>query len=301
MAINEDIMRANEIIDRKFKEKNKVFHNNSSIYKFTNENIGGYYDLLNLKNKEVLTVCSSGDHILEAILRDVKRVDCFDISIFTKYFMNLKLAAVLSLEHQEFIDYLLDTSNILIFSYKIYERVRKELKQIDFESLLFWDTLYGNFRGVNIYISELFVKLCTDPIVFQNKNSSYLNKTKYYILKEKLEKYLSLNKHILFKQSDVIEIDKKFNDKYDLIFLSNIASYMDDIYIMDPEVEFYNLLENKIKTLLSKNGLIEAAYLYSEVTLRDFVNYCLNNEHFSVLSFQSFYKEKKSYILTYKK
>lgn len=298
MAINEDIMRANEIIDRKFKEKNKVFHNNSPIYKFTNENIGGYYDLLNLKNKEVLTVCSSGDHILEAILRDVKRVDCFDISIFTKYFMNLKLASVLSFDYTQFINYLFNMSNTKIFSCSLYENIRYKLTEIDLDSLKFWDNLYSNYRGFEIYTSDLFM---TNYINISKNNNSYLNKTKYYILKEKLEKYLSLNQNILFKQSNIIEISKNFKDKYNLIFLSNIASYMDDIYRKAPETNFYNLITKEIKELLIENGLIEVSYLYSEVILKDFTNYCLNNNDFSLLPFNSYYDGKTSYILTYKK
>lgn len=301
MAVNEDIMIANEIINGKDKISNNIFHSNSSIYKFTNENIGGYYDLLNLKDKEILTVCSSGDHILEAILRDVKKVDSFDVSIFTKYFMNLKIASALALEYDEFVNYLFDKTNIKIFSYEIYEKIRQILKQIDLDSLLFWDNLYGNSRGFEIYSSRLFTNMYIGISLFKNKETSYLNKENYYILKAKLEKYLSLNKNILFKRSNVTDISRNFKNKYDLIFLSNIASYMKDIYRNNSEISFYNLITKEIRKLLVENGLIEVAYLYSDVILTDFTDYCLTKDNFDVLDFPSFYEGKTSYILTYKK
>lgn len=301
MSVNQDIMNANEIINGKFGLYNNLFHSTSSVYKFTNENISGYYELLNLEGKNILTVCSSGDHILEAILRDAKKVDCFDISIFTKYFMNLKLASVLSLEYDEFITYLFEKTSDKIFYYKFYEKIRKSLKKIDFDSLLFWDSLYNNARGFEIYSSRLFTNMYIGISFFENKENSYLNKENYYILKTKLEKYLSLNKNILFEQSNVTDISKKFKDKYDLIFLSNIASYMENIYVHNAEINFYDLITKEIKTLLTEKGLIEVAYLYSDVTLSDFTNYCLNNTNFDILSFDSFYEGKTSHILTYKK
>ena len=301
MAINEDIMCANDIINGKEIVSDNVFHSNSSIYKFTNENIGGYYDLLNLKDKEILTVCSSGDHILEAILRDAKRVDSFDISIFTKYFMNLKIASVLTLEYDEFVNYLFDKTSIKIFSYEIYKKIRKILKEIDLDYLLFWDNLYSNSRGFEIYSSGLFNSMYIGISVFKNKKSSYLNRENYYILKTKLEKYLSLNKSILFKQSNITEIAKKIKDKYDFVFLSNIASYMENIYANNCGINFYNLITKEIKKLLLENGVIEVAYLYSYATLTGFTSYCLNKDNFDVLRFPSFYEGKTSYILTYKK
>lgn len=300
MSVNEDIMFANKIINGKVKEKIKIFHNNSSVYKFTNENISSYYDLLNLKDKNILTVCSSGDHVLEAILKDVKKVDCFDISIFTKYFMNLKLASVLTLDYIEFFNYLLNKTNIRIFAYEIYIKIRPVLKQIDFDSLIFWDNLYSNKRGFEIFASNLFMHIYIDISIFQEQKTSYLNKEQYYVLKQKLEKYLSLNNKINFEQLDIKALSKKYKEQYDLIFLSNIASYMEDIYRTNPETKFYNLITKEMKNLLTKNGLIGVAYLYSNVTLKDFVNDCLKNSNFDIVTCDSLYKDQKSYVLTYK-
>ena len=75
---------------------------------------------------------------------------------------------------------------------------------------------------------------------------------------------------------------------------------MEDIYRTNPETKFYNLITKEMKNLLTKNGLIGVAYLYSNVTLKDFVNDCLKNSNFDIVTCDSLYKDQKSYVLTYK-
>ena len=306
MSVYDDIKSAKDIISGiKHNKKNPIFHSNSAVYKFTNENVGGYYDLLKLNNKNMLTVCSSGDHILEAILRDANKVDCFDISIFTKYFMNLKLSAVLTLEYYDFVKYFFHSSNFFdIFSETTYSKIRKNLEKIDFNSSLFWDVIYTNFDGYKIYSSKLFEHNTFDIDIFANKKSSYLNKDNYYILKNKLEKYISINNKILFYQSNITDLHNILKDKYDIIILSNISNYMNNIYKENAYYNFYNLVINELDSCLNENGIIQAAYLYFERTMEYFVLHCLQNRQFDILSFNSvsiYEPEKMSHILTYKK
>lgn len=303
MGVKEDIINAKKIIEGiGIKKYNQIFHSNSAIYKFTNENISGYYDLLNLKDKKMLTVCSSGDHVLEAILKDIKKVDCFDISIFTKYFMYLKLSSVLELDYQEFLNYFFDKDNNDIFNEKYYSRIRKYLKIINIESLLFWNNLYNNYKGKDIYLSSLFEKNYLGKQLYISNKKSYLNKDNYNILKQKLEKYL-INNNVLFYHTNIINLDNIKSSKYDLIILSNISNYINEIYTKDAYIKYYNLILNEIGSLLKENGIVEVAYLYFEKTMQYFVHNCLQNDKFDLLSFDSLtnLKNKKSYILTYKK
>lgn len=55
-----------------------------SSYLWTNENMY-LYDNEDLKDKKVLTVTSSGDHALNAILNGAKNIDSFDINLYSKY------------------------------------------------------------------------------------------------------------------------------------------------------------------------------------------------------------------------
>ena len=64
-----------------------VFNEYSSIYTFTTENLGGYIKKLNLKNKKVLTVTASLDHMLNLVLNGVKEIDNFDINKNTYYLL----------------------------------------------------------------------------------------------------------------------------------------------------------------------------------------------------------------------
>ena len=51
-----------------------------SVYPFTTENISGYYPSLDLKDKDVLSVGSSGDQAFNAILCGAGKVTLMDIS-----------------------------------------------------------------------------------------------------------------------------------------------------------------------------------------------------------------------------
>ena len=57
----------------------------SWIYPFTTENINGYIDMFDLKDKSLFTVGSSGDQAINAILKGCKDITVLDINPFTKY------------------------------------------------------------------------------------------------------------------------------------------------------------------------------------------------------------------------
>lgn len=50
-------------------EEDKKLKGFSKLYPFTTENIAGYIDNFNLKNKSLLTVGSSGDQVINAALK----------------------------------------------------------------------------------------------------------------------------------------------------------------------------------------------------------------------------------------
>ena len=74
----------------------EAYSKTSSIYKFSNENISAYFN--HLQNKEnVLSVIGSGNQILNTILGGTRNIDCFDISIFPEYYLQLQIASIISL------------------------------------------------------------------------------------------------------------------------------------------------------------------------------------------------------------
>ncbi|MBO7527878.1 MAG: DUF3419 family protein, partial [Clostridia bacterium] len=72
------------------------------FYSMTNEHLYTMFKNLDVKNKDVLTVGSSGDQILYAILFGAKNVTCFDINPFVKPFYDYKVAAIKALDYKSF-------------------------------------------------------------------------------------------------------------------------------------------------------------------------------------------------------
>ena len=60
------------------------------VYPFTTEEISGYFKYLNLKDKSVLTVGSSGDQAFNAIYYGARKVTLFDINPTTEKFVREK-------------------------------------------------------------------------------------------------------------------------------------------------------------------------------------------------------------------
>ena len=73
-----------------------------STFLVTNEPIAQYYNIFPIKNGRVLTVASSGDHILQAVCNGANIIDAFDNNKIALYFTKLKIAAVKALNQDEF-------------------------------------------------------------------------------------------------------------------------------------------------------------------------------------------------------
>ena len=136
--IAQEIVRGNYIN----LDKNDSFHKESFIYKKTNEKLNKFFDILMNKDK-VLTVIGSGDQILNTLLTNPTRVDAFDISVFTKYFLKLKIAAIKSLTREEYIKFFFATTETTLDEYYddlFFDKIRKEL---DEETREFWEYLFN--------------------------------------------------------------------------------------------------------------------------------------------------------------
>ena len=107
-----------------------------NIYPFTTENIAGYIDNFDLKDKSLLTVGSSGDQALNAILKGCRDITVIDINPYTKYYYYLKAAGVLSFKEEEFLSF---------FRYIGYPKYYKQNRKA------FSKKQYNYMKGVLIY------------------------------------------------------------------------------------------------------------------------------------------------------
>ena len=114
-----------------FNGKN-TFHSESFIYKKTNEKLNEFIDLLLNKDK-VLSVIGSGDQILNTLLTKPSKIDAFDISVFPKFFLKLKIASIKSLSRDEYIKFFFSTTETFLDEYYddlYFDKIRKEIWNI---------------------------------------------------------------------------------------------------------------------------------------------------------------------------
>lgn len=227
------------------KEKSSVGTYRSPAYLSTTENINGYYDLMNFKDKKILTVIGASDQIFNAILRGAKIVDGFDISIYAIMFYYLKEAALKALNYEEFIDFLYGKENI--FSKKTYAKIIPYLNEL---ALPFWNLVFKTKSPKKIIESSWFSFNSVMNVKHLTKVSSFLDKANFYKVKEQIKK----TKIRIFLE-DVKSLDN-IDGMYDYIILSNIIDYQkESLYLFEQAIERY---VSKLNVL----GEIKVGYCY---------------------------------------
>lgn len=84
------------------------------VYPFTTEDISGYLTQLDVENKKILTVGSSADQALNAILLGAREVTIFDINEEKENFYKIKKDIILNSSRKDFYNKVL---NLKIFNY----------------------------------------------------------------------------------------------------------------------------------------------------------------------------------------
>lgn len=253
----EDIEAALELIKFKFFIFDKEFEKYSSIYPFTNENLNGYFNKLDINNKSILTVAGSGDHYLELLIRNSKKIEIFDINVLTKYYIALKIAGIKALTYNEFIYYFfLEGNHFNAFNKKSYLKIRKYLSDKD---LMFWDSLYKKYSGNKIRSSRLFYQT-EETYLFLKTFISYLNPNNYLAIKNIL-KNVDTNIEDNFHNCNMKNLNT-LNNKFDVILLSNIADYINEIYETMPAEKFKKYVIKDLASLLNDEGIICVAYMF---------------------------------------
>ena len=196
--------------------KKECFHSHSFIYKKTNEQLEYVTEYFKEK-KRILCVIGSGDQILNALTFFPEKIVGFDISVFPKFFLKLKLAGIMSLSRDEFIEFFFDVNYNSnedfyddIFFYKIFP-------YLDEQSKNFWGFLFEYNEWYDIYNSPLF----SSEVVLVKRaleQNVYLKEEKYKELKEIIPKV-----KIDFIVADII--NTQIENDFDLIYLSNIMHY----------------------------------------------------------------------------
>lgn len=223
------------------------------LYPFATENIKGYINEFELKNKNLLTVGSSGDQVFNALYLDCHNVTLFDINAFSKYYFFLKMASIISLDLDEFLLFLHYKNfyspfkdNYEVLDKKIFRKVERTLEELDVYAYLFWKELFRRFDALTLR-KKLF-SLDEDRTYVLKKMNLYLeNENNYLKLRDKLE-YLKIN----FIQGNVLTVDLLNN--FDNIWLSNIAQYL--------TLDEIKKMVIKMDQFLNMGGKMLISYIY---------------------------------------
>ena len=270
-----------EAIDNIMASSKLKFSNRSFIYTFTNEFIKEYLKYFELKDKNILTVTGSGDHILNMLI-DVDNIDTFDINLYAYYFYVLKSYALVTLELDEYLDFFLDKE--IGYNKKTFDKIKQNWKRDYIRD--FFDYVFKNYY---IKHTSLFTNNKYQDKEKFIKSNTYLEEENYYKLKNNI-----LDKKVNFINSNLTKLT--LDKKYDYIFISNITDYLNNMFNNDSLKQYKKFLYKSIIPHLKENGKI-ISYLYDGKIVG-----FTNNELDEILKY-GFYKEevKNDKILIYTK
>lgn len=224
-----------------------------SLYTFATEDMKTYYPEFG-QPKSFLSICASGDQIINAALSGAKVIDAFDSNRLCRRALGLKLAALKGLSKEEFLEYY-ETFSPYLFA--------KFAEGMDEEDLDYWGALYQIFGPNEIGICLLnflfaFKKLDRSVSVSINP---YLLGSGYIKAQEAVK-----NAQINFIDCDLYNLPPVLgNKKYDAINLSNVYEYLNfgDETGADKASQYYNFLMDEMYPRLNENGTMMATYTYA--------------------------------------
>lgn len=130
--MEKDYLTASKLIEKNYSKLLQIKGEFVRIYPFATENIAGYIDSFNLKNKSLLTIGSSASHSISASLYGCLDQTIYDICPFTKEYFNLVKSALLSLSYLEFLNFLryidypeVSINNKLVFNKDLYLKYKQ--------------------------------------------------------------------------------------------------------------------------------------------------------------------------------
>ena len=248
--VDKDIKNAINII-----KTNKLFVDRfQKIYPFATENVYGCFSNYNFKDKECLTVLGSSSQMLYMYLNGAKEVTTFDINRLSVYYYYFIKAFLLSKINKEDL--------ISIFTVKSNKRIiSKIIRKLDGDAYIFWKTLYNKYG----------VKLFTDIKLFHEVDVPTIYHTSGYLEDDSIKELRKIIGKIEpnFINCNVKELPNNLHQKYDLIYLSNIIEYSDNLEL------FGDISQNKVAALikykqliielsnyLTEEGLLYGGYIY---------------------------------------
>lgn len=238
------------------------------VWHFTNENVRNYIDLLTLnKTDRVLTVCSSGDQILNLVNKGITSIDAFDINALTYPFFQLKVAMMFAYGYRDFFKYFKRLSfdaKSRTEEYDIFQTIKPYLRE---PYASFWERLYKDNLEKNPS------RKC--PLL-SAVGQGYTEKQKLIFLNPYLANPFEYEKTkrslhaatINFKDIDVLAIRDLFTGPYDKIILSNIVDYLRPKDI--DKLTFETFVSTVLDPILTEDGKVLLDYIFYYIDSNEF-------------------------------
>lgn len=236
------------------------YQNFYKIYPFSTENLAGWMPMLNFRDKTFLTVGSSSDQIINAVLLGSKEQTIIDINPFIKEYFYLKKSCLTTLSRNEYLEFLCSynynrATNENVFNLKTFEKIIPSLIMFDYNSYLFWSKIFNDFSGNHIKKHLFFSddERCS-PIL--QKMNLYLHDSDSYVKAQEEMRKLKIN----FIESNIYQ-DVNLGS-FDNINISNIGQYVTN----QEELLRFQTLVKKLSSTLNVDGSMLVMYLFGTIT-----------------------------------
>lgn len=218
----------------------------SPVYPFATENIGGYYSAMDFRNKNVLCVASSGDHVINAFAAGAAAVTCFDLNFLARHMMELKLAALRALDLEAFKSFFRDLDA------ETYKKL-----ELPVASRYFWDRAIG-LRASSLFKDNHDGRAAADKAKNALLNNPYLQSVDAYQRAQDACK----GRRVAFIQSDIAALADKLREKFDIILLSNLSDYAHHMFAGDCLAQYRDKVLGPLEACLVAGGVMAFGYVY---------------------------------------
>ena len=222
ITLRNDIEGAKRVLNEKsFRGGYKGFIGYAKVYPFTNELLGDLIPAFkeNIQGGHVLAVTGSGDHVFASAQYSPAKITTFDVNKLAYYWMHLKRAGYICLNLAQFQSMFKKTEIADLDGWKLgrsdYKNVRDALPQ---DVRTFWEAMRTvQSRGADL--GKLF-RHDGHPYMDNICGEEQDPVEQFYSIKKGLE-----NVDIKFQHKSFEDRRGPYNEAFDAVFLSNIASY----------------------------------------------------------------------------
>ena len=212
------------------------------IYMTSNEDLAETHRFLgSLEGQRVLTVGSSFDQVLNAIMNGSKDITLMDANILSKYYGEYKMAMIKNLDFKTFSS-LYKSNGVGIVSPKVYKKIFQDLSK---DSQVFWGTIFLDQE------TPILTKIQMFHFSYETESEFYHSKEAYNLLREKLN-----DVDLKFCLAEFRDCPNYADGKYGYINLSNVFDYI-------PTSVFKKVIRQLYDNNLTDGGNMQVYYSFN--------------------------------------